>query len=36
MKLVLWCVVGGDHMLCSGLVGVCQGFWKTKKNGGDC
>ena len=29
------CVVGGDHKLCSGLVGVFQGVWKRKTNRGD-
>ena len=38
MRLVLWCVLSIEILdkLCSGLVAVGQGIWKTKKNGEDC
>ena len=36
MRLVLWCVLFVEILdrLCSSLVGVGQGVWKIKKNGG--
>ena len=38
MWLVLWCVLLVEvlDILCSGLVGVGQGVWKSKKNRRDC